>query len=224
MTKIESRACVASACRRAVAAVTAATIATLSAAQAADVKIPPSALAGAFDIFAEGLRKTDTLAAPVDKVVGLKIGLEGPLTLSGRAEMRQPADPQASHGGALSWSVGASRELDDAPVSFALRSEGSLDPVAQTYTQNFRGAMTWTLREEHKLTTRLRLASDVAIAMDTGEATPGIGPEWIATSQLSGAGAPVRSDLSARLNYRVVPTASPDFSARLELRLTPRLR
>jgi hypothetical protein len=216
MMKIESLACLAAAWSLALGA--------MPLAQAADIKMPPSSLAGAFDVFAEGLRKTEALAAPADKVVGLKLGLEGPLTLAGRAEMRQPSDPNAAHGGALAWSVGASRNDSETAIDFRVESEGSLDPVAQSYTQNFRGAMTWTIHQERALTTKLRVASDVAIALDSGQATPGIGPEWIATSQLSEAGAPVRSDVSARLNYRVAPTAAPDFSARLEWRLTPRAR
>lgn len=190
---------------------------------AAPKGIPSSSLAQSLEVWTEGWKADPTSRSTQDKMVGVKLGLEGPLKIEGRAAVRQPVDPHAEKTGTLDWAISASRKRQEDSVVLDVASTGALDPSAHNYTQSFRGALTWTIHEERALTTKLRLASDVAIATDSG-VTPAMGPEWVASSRLSEAGAPMRTDLTAQVNYRISPQADPDFAARLELRISSRAR
>ncbi|MDB5593425.1 MAG: hypothetical protein JWM36_386 [Hyphomicrobiales bacterium] len=176
-----------------------------------------------FEIWTEGLSATHDLA-DAEKIVGVKVGLGGPLQIIGKAAVRQPGDPREQDVGILSWTVGTTRALPGATrIKVDLEGTGTLDPLSLTYAQNFSGKLTWMLRENPKLTSRVQLSSDVTINTATGDALASLGPEWETTSRLSGKDAAVQSDLTARISYRMSAEAAPDLSARLELRFTPTL-
>lgn len=176
-----------------------------------------------FEVWTEGLGATHD-PAEADKTIGVKVGLEGPLQITGKAAVRQPGDPREQDVGTLSWSVGTTRALAGSKrVKVELEGTGTLDPLSLTYAQNFSGKLTWTLREDANLTSRMQVSSDLTIDAATGNAVASLGPEWETTSRLSRRDAVVRSDLTARIGYRVSADAAPDLSARLELRFTPTL-
>ncbi|MDB5648656.1 MAG: hypothetical protein JWL62_176 [Hyphomicrobiales bacterium] len=197
------------------------TLITLSATAA---RAGGSAASQPFDVFTEGLGNATTASA-AERVVGLSVGLDGPLHITGKAAVHQPADPRDPDIGSLSWTMETQRQIPESRrLGLQIAGTGTLDPVSGTYAQSFSGKLTWTFQDAPALTARLRLSSDVNIDTARGEAVPSVGPEWETTSRLSGADAPVRSELTARVAYRVASEAAPDLSARLELRFTPRSR
>ena len=193
--------------------------------------VPPSDLAQSLDVWTEGL-KSDLPRGPLsgpahdtlqDRVVGMKIGYEGDVTVVGKALVREPADPHAEAAGALSITVRAKRHpAGSRRVALAVEGSASLDPQTQTVAQNYSGTLSWIVHDDPVIASKLRVSSNVSIDSATMSATPSLGPEWVTTKRLSEIGARVRSDLTARMNYTITPDEPLNFTAKLELRMSPR--
>src|SRR4051812_19691593 len=101
---------------------------------------PTNSESKAIDVWTDGFAKADA-----DKIVGIALGLSGPLRVEGKLGVQQHANPRLANTEKVVWSVArpAAYQLGKT-VDLNVSSGGTLDSLHGSYVQSLTGTMTWT--------------------------------------------------------------------------------